>query len=96
MYSDYLRSFPDYLQQLHMESLGKRVTKSGQPVDYPTGQILWGGVGTLSQHSFHQLLMCGTHFTPVDFVLPLKDFQGRFNTALIANCLICPIDALLF
>ena len=87
VYSDYLRSFPDYLQQLHMESLGKRVTKAGHPVDYPTGQILWGGVGTSSQHSFHQLLMCGTHFVPVDFVLPINDDQGQKNTALIANCL---------
>ncbi len=87
VYSDYLCSFPDYLQQLHMESLGKSVTTGGRAVDYPTGQILWGGVGTLSQHSFHQLLMCGTHFTPVDFVLPINDHCGRLNTDLIANCL---------
>ena len=53
----------------------------------PTGSIIWGGVGTDSQHSFHQLLMQGAHFTPVDFILPLHDYRGRFNADLVANAL---------
>lgn len=69
-YAQPLRLLPNYLQQLWMESLGKHVTQSGQHVDYPTGPIIWGGTGTNTQHSFHQLLMQGTHLIPVDFILP--------------------------
>lgn len=61
-----------YLQQLCMESLGKRVDLNGNVVDYPTGAIIWGGRGPNSQHSFHQLLMQGPHHVPVDFVVPMQ------------------------
>ncbi len=86
-YSEYLRHFSDYLQQLHMESLGKQVSHAGMPLGYTTGRILWGGVGTSSQHSFHQLLMQGTHLIPIDFILPLHAATGQRNDDLIANCL---------
>jgi glucose-6-phosphate isomerase len=67
-YDQYLARLPAYLQQLTMESLGKRVTLSGRSVDYPTGAIVWGEPGTNGQHSFFQLLHQGTHLVPGDFI----------------------------
>ncbi|HEV3009812.1 MAG TPA: glucose-6-phosphate isomerase [Burkholderiales bacterium] len=67
-YSNALRLLPAYLQQLEMESNGKRVDREGRVVDYATAPVLWGGEGTVSQHSFHQLLHQGTHVVPADFV----------------------------
>ncbi len=67
-YSNGLRLLPAYLQQLEMESNGKRVDREGRVVDYATAPILWGAEGTVSQHSFHQLLHQGTPVVPADFV----------------------------
>jgi glucose-6-phosphate isomerase len=67
-YSNKLRLLPAYLQQLEMESNGKRVDRNGQPVGYSTAPILWGAEGTVSQHSFHQLLHQGTQAAPADFI----------------------------
>jgi len=67
-YAQNLARFPAYLQQLLMESLGKRVDLEGRPVDYPTGTIIWGEPGTDGQHSFYQLLHQGTRLVPVDFI----------------------------
>ena len=67
-YSQYLKRFPAYLQQLTMESNGKRVTLDGDPVDYDTGPVYWGEPGTNGQHSFYQLLHQGTRLVPVDFI----------------------------
>jgi glucose-6-phosphate isomerase len=67
-YSHALRLLPAYLQQLEMESNGKRVDREGLVVDYATAPIVWGGEGTVSQHSFHQLLHQGTHVVPADFI----------------------------
>src|ERR1700687_5718673 len=67
-YSNALRLLPSYLQQLEMESNGKRVDREGRPVDYATAPVLWGAEGTVSQHSFHQLLHQGTQVVPVDFI----------------------------
>ncbi len=67
-YDQYLKRFPAYLQQLTMESNGKRVTLAGQPVDYQTGAVFWGEPGTNGQHSFYQLLHQGTKFIPVDLI----------------------------
>jgi glucose-6-phosphate isomerase len=53
---------------MEMESNGKRVDRAGREVDYATAPILWGGEGTVSQHSFHQLLHQGTHVVPADFI----------------------------
>jgi len=66
-YEQSLASFPAYLQQLAMESNGKR-TAAGRPVHVPTGPIVWGAVGTNAQHSFFQLLHQGTHIVPVDLI----------------------------
>jgi glucose-6-phosphate isomerase len=67
-YSNALRLFPSYLQQLEMESNGKRVDREDHVVDYSTAPVVWGMEGTVSQHSFHQLLHQGTQVVPVDFV----------------------------
>jgi glucose-6-phosphate isomerase len=67
-YSNALRLLPSYLQQLEMESNGKRVDREGRTVDYATAPVLWGAEGTVSQHSFHQLLHQGTHIVPCDFI----------------------------
>lgn len=61
-----------YLQQLFMESLGKRVGQEGQTLKYNTGAIIWGGRGPDTQHSFHQLLMQGSHRLAADFILPIE------------------------
>ena len=86
-YSNYLEKFPTYLQQLCMESQGKRVTKQGEPLRYPTGLIIWGGVGSNTQHSFHQLLMQGMQKTAIDFIIPKTHVDGCKNKALMAHCL---------
>ncbi len=72
-YSNALRLLPMYLQQLEMESNGKRVDREGRFIDYATAPILWGGEGTVSQHSFHQLLHQGTHVAPADFIDVAED-----------------------
>jgi glucose-6-phosphate isomerase len=68
-YAHALRLLPAYLQQLEMESNGKRVDREGRAVEYATVPVLWGGEGTVSQHSFHQLLHQGTATVPVDFIV---------------------------
>ncbi|WP_109808363.1 glucose-6-phosphate isomerase [Sphingosinithalassobacter portus] len=67
-YDERLRLLPSYLQQLEMESNGKRVTVEGEPVSWPTAPITWGGVGTDAQHAVFQLLHQGTHLVPVEFL----------------------------
>jgi glucose-6-phosphate isomerase len=67
-YANALRLLPAYLQQLEMESNGKRVDRAGCTVDYATAPVLWGAEGTVSQHSFHQLLHQGTQIVPADFI----------------------------
>jgi glucose-6-phosphate isomerase len=67
-YSQDLARFPAYLQQLDMESNGKSVTRSGEPVDWDTGPIVWGEPGTNSQHAFYQLLHQGTRLVPADLL----------------------------
>ena len=67
-YAQELARFPAYLQQLDMESNGKRVGLDGQPVAGDTGPIVWGEPGTNGQHAFYQLLHQGTRVVPVDFI----------------------------
>ncbi len=68
-YAQNLHRFPAYLQQLAMESNGKRVTRSGDPVGCDTGPVYWGEPGTNGQHSFYQLLHQGTRLVPCDFIV---------------------------
>lgn len=87
-YHPRLKLLTTYLQQLHMESLGKSVTWHGEKIDYATGKIIWGDVGPNSQHSFHQLLMQGTQMIPVDFILPLCDSEwNEYDMKRVAYCL---------
>lgn len=67
-YEERLRLLPSYLQQLEMESNGKSVTTSGEPVDHRTAPVTWGGTGTDAQHAVFQLLHQGTVLVPVEFV----------------------------
>jgi glucose-6-phosphate isomerase len=87
-YAHRLRTLPDYLQQLFMESLGKSVNQAGEKIDYCTGPIVYGSVGTNSQHSFQQLMMQGTHPVFADFILPLSQsgLEQAQQKKLIANC----------
>lgn len=71
-YDQRLALLPSYLQQLEMESNGKRVTADGQPVEWPTSPITWGGVGTDAQHAVFQLLHQGTHLVPVEFIASIE------------------------
>ena len=67
-YSEYLKKLPSYLQQAVMESNGKNFDRSGDPIDYQTGNIIWGSTGTNSQHAFFQLMHQGTKIIPSDFI----------------------------
>ncbi|MFZ1326957.1 MAG: glucose-6-phosphate isomerase [Candidatus Contendobacter sp.] len=89
VYDDYLRSLPDYLQQLDMESNGKTIDRNGQQVQVNTGPILWGGLGNNGQHAFYQLLHQGTHLVPADFLAPAHSPNpiGAHHSILLANCL---------
>ncbi len=68
-YAQRLRNLPPYLQQLEMESLGKRVDRDGRPVSVDTSAVVWGEVGTTAQHSVFQFMHQGTHWCPADFLL---------------------------
>ncbi len=88
-YDERLGLFPDYLQQLEMESNGKRVTADQQPVEGSTAPITWGGVGTDAQHAVFQLLHQGTHLVPVDFiasVAPGDELDPAHHRILLMNC----------
>lgn len=67
-YSEYLKSFPSYLQQASMESNGKQIDRNGDLVDYQTGNLIWGATGTNAQHAFFQLIHQGTKLIPTDFI----------------------------
>jgi glucose-6-phosphate isomerase len=86
-YEQYLKRFPAYLQQLTMESNGKRVTLDGTEVDYGTGAVYWGEPGTNGQHSFYQLIHQGTKLIPCDligFLEPLNPL-GDHHDLLMSN-----------
>lgn len=86
-YDQYLNRFPAYLQQLTMESNGKRVTLDGTAVDYQTGPVYFGEPGTNGQHSFYQLIHQGTRLIPCDFIAfgqPLNPVGGHHDI-LMAN-----------
>jgi glucose-6-phosphate isomerase len=86
-YSNALRLLPAYLQQLEMESNGKRVDREGRVLDYATAPVLWGAEGTVSQHSFHQLLHQGTQIVPCDFIDIASDAALSANARAQADAL---------
>jgi len=93
-YAEALARFPAYLQQLDMESNGKRVDLAGREVDWSTGPVVWGEPGTNGQHAFFQLLHQGTTLIPCDFIGFLRpahdahDLGGldEQHDLLMANC----------
>jgi len=88
-YASQLKQLPAYLQQLEMESNGKRVTASGKVVDYHTAPIIWGGTGTQAQHVFMQLLHQGTEPVAVDLIVPEQTMaKDKFaQRILVANAM---------
>lgn len=88
-YDERLARLPAYLQQLTMESNGKRVTRGGDGVGVATCPVVWGEPGTNAQHSFFQLLHQGTDIIPVDFLLAASAHEaaGDHHAKLTANCL---------
>ncbi|HYC45692.1 MAG TPA: glucose-6-phosphate isomerase [Burkholderiales bacterium] len=83
-----LRRFPDYLQQLEMESNGKRATLGGEFVDYATCPVVWGAPGTNGQHAFFQMLHQGTQVVPADFIACCRPHHTlpEHHAILLANC----------
>lgn len=88
-YDHYLRNITKHLQQLDMESNGKRVRQDGSPVSTDTGPVIWGGVGCNGQHAYHQLLHQGTQLIPADFIVPVVSYNpvADHHQWLYANCL---------
>ncbi len=97
-YDGRLKYFPSYLEQLEMESNGKSVTSSGQPLNYATCPVLWGEIGANAQHAFYQLLHQGTQAVASDFIIAASRYESMKNSAHyesllnqhelnIANCL---------
>ncbi|MCT4574630.1 MAG: glucose-6-phosphate isomerase, partial [Alphaproteobacteria bacterium] len=86
-YSQYLSKLPSYLQQLDMESNGKRITKTGHRVSIGSGPVIFGEAGTNGQHSFYQLLHQGTKIIPADFIAFKQNLRGNANhhTTLLSN-----------
>lgn len=87
-YDDRLRYLPDYLQQLEMESNGKRVSLTNEYLDHHSAPVTWGALGTNAQHAFFQLLHQGTRFIPIDFIVALQHPARRrdHHDLLVANC----------
>ncbi|MDB5622879.1 MAG: hypothetical protein JWR39_1442 [Devosia sp.] len=89
-YDQRLARLPAYLQQLDMESNGKRVGLDGVPVSSPTGPVVWGEPGTNGQHAFFQLLHQGTDIIPIEFILAAHSHEPalqQHQDLLVANCL---------
>ncbi|MFD1696574.1 glucose-6-phosphate isomerase [Roseibium aestuarii] len=89
-YDQRLSRLPAYLQQLDMESNGKRVQLDGTPVDEDTGPLVWGEPGTNGQHAFYQLLHQGTTVIPCEFIVAVRgqeDDLAHHHELLVSNCL---------
>jgi glucose-6-phosphate isomerase len=86
-YSNGLRLLPAYLQQLEMESNGKRVTVEGEAVDFQTCPVIWGGTETPGQHAFHQWLHQGTDKASCDFIVVARAMgrERAHHEMLLAN-----------
>ncbi|MFK7908960.1 MAG: glucose-6-phosphate isomerase, partial [Chitinophagales bacterium] len=86
-YDQYLHRFAAHFQQVDMESNGKTIDRSGERVDYQTGQILWGEPGTNGQHAFYQLIHQGSKLIPCDFIAPAQSHnpEGDHHEKLLSN-----------
>jgi glucose-6-phosphate isomerase len=88
-YHSSLRRLPAYLQQLEMESNGKRVDMNGEALPFATSPVLWGEPGTNGQHAYFQMLHQGTDVVPVEFIAvkkPMHDLPDH-HALLLANAL---------
>jgi glucose-6-phosphate isomerase len=96
-YDQRMKRLPDYLQQLEMESNGKRVRRDGARVDYATAPVIFGAAGTNGQHAFYQLLHQGTQLIPADFIVCCRsdDSLPGHHSMLLAN-FIAQTEALAF
>lgn len=89
-YDQRLARLPAYLQQLEMESNGKRVSKTGEALAFGSGPIVWGEPGTNGQHAFYQLLHQGTQIVPAEFLVAMTGHEpelAHHHALLVANCL---------
>ncbi len=86
-YDQYMHRFAAYFQQGNMESNGKSVDRSGNPVTYATGPVVWGEPGTNGQHAFYQLIHQGTELIPCDFIAPARTHNplGDHHVKLLSN-----------
>lgn len=86
-YDQYLHRFAAYFQQGNMESNGKSIDRTGNPVTYQTGPIIWGEPGTNGQHAFYQLIHQGTKLIPCDFIAPAisQNQIGDHHDKLLSN-----------
>jgi glucose-6-phosphate isomerase len=86
-YDQYLHRFAAYFQQGNMESNGKSIDRSGNPVNYATGPVIWGEPGTNGQHAFYQLIHQGTLMIPCDFIAPAISHNpiGDHHVKLLSN-----------
>src|SRR5690606_28016748 len=86
-YDQYLHRFAAYFQQGNMESNGKSVDRTGNPVTYQTGPVIWGEPGTNGQHAFYQLIHQGTKLIPCDFIAPAISHNpvGDHHAKLLSN-----------
>ncbi len=89
-YDQHLLRLPAYLQQLDMESNGKRVNKAGEPLERDSGPVVWGEPGTNGQHAFYQLIHQGTSVIPCEFLVAAEAHEPELqhhHDLLLANCL---------
>ncbi|WP_339107070.1 glucose-6-phosphate isomerase [Thioclava sp. GXIMD4216] len=89
-YDQRLSRLPAYLQQLEMESNGKRVSMDGEVLPYHSGPVVWGEPGTNGQHAFYQLIHQGTRIVPCEFMIAEKGHEpdlAHQHILLAANCL---------
>ena len=89
-YDQRLSRLPAYLQQLEMESNGKRVAMDGTDLSRPSGPVVWGEPGTNGQHAFYQLIHQGTDVVPCEFLIAAQGHEpdlAHQHRLLVANCL---------
>ncbi|NPD21100.1 glucose-6-phosphate isomerase [Alterinioella nitratireducens] len=89
-YDQRLSRLPAYLQQLEMESNGKRVTMEGDDLEVNSGPVVWGEPGTNGQHAFYQLIHQGTRVVPCEFMIAAEGHEpdlSHHHRLLVANCL---------
>ncbi|QFG37262.1 glucose-6-phosphate isomerase [Paracoccus pantotrophus] len=89
-YDNRLGRLPAYLQQLEMESNGKRVAMDGSDLTQPSGPVVWGEPGTNGQHAFYQLIHQGTAVVPCEFIVAARGHEpelAHHHLLLVANCL---------